>query len=506
MTKTKAKAYSYLRFSSPEQMKGDSLRRQTKLAEDYARAHGLDLDDDLNLKDLGVSAFRGDNIETGALGAFLRAIQDGAVTQGSYLLVESLDRVSRKAAARAANVLQSICYAGVKVITLADERVYDQETLDEDPIAFIYAVLVFFRAHEESATKSRRLKAAWHGKRAKAHEKTLTAITPGWIELDEHRKPVLIEERARVVRRIVKDVLRGVGKHAIARALNTEGVEPFGRAKHWHRSYVAKIVESPALVGTFVPHIDDYKDGKVRRVPQVPVPGYFPSVIDADTHARLQDVVQQPAARGRHATKPLQSILSGLARCPDCGATMTRVAKGSRSRPKLVCTRAKVGAANHYRSVPYEVLESELLGNYETILRDMPHPDAEIDRGLQNAQAVVDELDGRMGELMALLERRPSDALAARVADLELHANEARNARDEWSERASRSERKTLQLRVEALGVAIRAKPLNRARVNAALRELVESVTVDYHTGHLVFRWRSGGESSLLFMWPKEAA
>lgn len=30
------KAYSYLRFSTPDQMRGDSFRRQTELAREYA--------------------------------------------------------------------------------------------------------------------------------------------------------------------------------------------------------------------------------------------------------------------------------------------------------------------------------------------------------------------------------------------------------------------------------------------------------------------------------------
>src|SRR5690242_5442124 len=90
------KAYSYLRFSTPEQMQGDSFRRQTALAQDYATRHGLEIDEELSLKDLGVSAFRGRNARAGALGAFLRAADDGIVPEGSYLLVESLDRVTRQ--------------------------------------------------------------------------------------------------------------------------------------------------------------------------------------------------------------------------------------------------------------------------------------------------------------------------------------------------------------------------------------------------------------------------
>jgi DNA invertase Pin-like site-specific DNA recombinase len=36
---TKPTAYSYIRFSTPEQIKGDSLRRQVELSEAYAAKH-----------------------------------------------------------------------------------------------------------------------------------------------------------------------------------------------------------------------------------------------------------------------------------------------------------------------------------------------------------------------------------------------------------------------------------------------------------------------------------
>ena len=69
------KAYSYMRFSTPDQAKGDSKRRQYQQAEEYAATHGLELDDKLTYSDFGVSAFRGANIEIGKLGQFMEAIR-----------------------------------------------------------------------------------------------------------------------------------------------------------------------------------------------------------------------------------------------------------------------------------------------------------------------------------------------------------------------------------------------------------------------------------------------
>ena len=67
-TATEPRAYSYTRWSTPEQSLGDSARRQIELAKRYAGKHGLVLDDTLRLSDEGVSGFRGANVRRGAPG------------------------------------------------------------------------------------------------------------------------------------------------------------------------------------------------------------------------------------------------------------------------------------------------------------------------------------------------------------------------------------------------------------------------------------------------------
>ena len=119
----RAKAYSYLRFSTPDQMQGDSFRRQTEAARKYAEHHGLDFDDDLTFRDLGVSAFRGANVVEGALGQFIEAVNAGRVQTGSYLLVENLDRLSRDKIMPALNRFSSLLEAGITIVTLSDGKV-----------------------------------------------------------------------------------------------------------------------------------------------------------------------------------------------------------------------------------------------------------------------------------------------------------------------------------------------------------------------------------------------
>lgn len=59
-----------------------------------------------------------------ALGRFLERVQLGEVEPGSYLVIESLDRLSREAVSDAAYLLLGLIKSGVRVVTLTDKREY----------------------------------------------------------------------------------------------------------------------------------------------------------------------------------------------------------------------------------------------------------------------------------------------------------------------------------------------------------------------------------------------
>src|SRR5262245_10294917 len=106
-------AYSYIRFSTPEQARGDSSRRQLDASSRYCEQHGLHLDDSLTLRDLGISAFKGRNVTHGTLGEFLKAVETGRVKPSAVLIVESLDRLSRAEVLAALTLFTRIIEAGV---------------------------------------------------------------------------------------------------------------------------------------------------------------------------------------------------------------------------------------------------------------------------------------------------------------------------------------------------------------------------------------------------------
>lgn len=507
------KAFSYLRFSTPEQAKGDSFRRQSIAAEEYAARKGLELDRSLSFEDLGVSAFRGANAETGKLGEFRRAVEDGFVQAGSYLLVESLDRISRSAARKALTLLGDIADLGITIVTLNDGREYTADSLNNDPISLLVALVTFIRANEESATKGMRVRAAWNAKRSRALDKPLTSRTPAWITLSAVTgKLELVPERAAVVVRIFQMLRDGAGQHRVAETLNREGVPTFGdagtrrKAAQWHRSYIAKISRNPAVIGVLVPFIveNDASGNKVRRA-LPPIEGYYPAAVDPETFHAVQAATADGVAPKSRSEKGVQSLLAGLARCPSCGSTMTRVQKGPKGgRPRFVCVKAKAGAGCAYVGIPQDVIEWALVANAEYLAGTMPTGDENIDADMQRAEATLGGIEDGISNLIDAITVNPMPSLLDRLTALEEERRRVQAEISEIAERGTTMTAASVERRMAELCEVLQAEPVDVPKANALLRQSARSIVIDYMTGSLHVEWKQGGESRVTFAMPRE--
>lgn len=501
--------YSYTRFSTPEQAQGDSFRRQAEAARKWADHRGLTLDDRLSLRDLGVSAYRGANTDTDTgLGGFLTACRTGLIAPGSFLLVESLDRISRMTPRRAQRLMDDIVDAGVTVVTLNDGQEYDAHRLDSDPTALLIGMMVSWRAHEESKTKGRRLAAAWEEKRRKVaagETDEYTRRCPAWIIRDPEGwrlHPV----HADTVRRVYRDTIAGAGEHAIAKALNEEGIPVMTRGTMWHRSAVAKLLRNPAAIGTLVTGHIDYGTGKRQRITGTPIPDFYPAAVTAEQWAAVRTVKDGSIARarGKSASAPVQNMLAGLARCPDCGAAMTRVYKGSRAKAgpaKLVCTRAKAGAASHgYVSVSIEAVHDAIASDYAKLIADVPAGDRApaLDSEAVNLQGEIMAAENSLADLLDLLDREPSQALARRIRAAEASLSVLRTDLEGIEQARAVADGGMVHTRLEALADAFDT-PADTGGINAALRLLFAGVTIDHREGLLQFQWRQGGTTALRY-------
>ena len=366
-----AKAYVYKRMSTLEQRQGDSSRRQLERAAAYAESIGLELE---VIEDDGVSAFRGDNALSGRLGVFIDRIRAGEIVPGSYLIVESLDRLSRDVVTNAFHIFTEIVNAGLTLVTLFDGREYSKATLAKDQLSIFAALFSFATASEESMKKSERLSAVWGQKKKAAREgaKPLSPIVPAWLIYDKQAHKISINEpRAKLVREIFDLTINGWGASSIQRLLNQRN-EPIwnpaiNTTNAWHESYIKKILDNRSTIGEFQLYKNvPIEKGKKSRVPDgEPIENYFPAVIDALTFEKAKLATAQRRINGVGRKGALYSnLFSGLLKCR-CGAGLRYLNKGVESKrgQYLMCTSAKGAGPCSAKAIRYKDFENLLLSN-----------------------------------------------------------------------------------------------------------------------------------------------
>ena len=423
-------------MSTDVQLKGDSLRRQMDASATYAATHDLELVEDL--RDIGISAFKGANVAGGALGRFLKAASGGKVPRGSYLLVESLDRISRQQIHKSLSLFLQIIEAGINIVTLTDRRVFNQEKCELEDL--MMSLLVMSRAHEESLTKSRRVGAAWANKRANAGDKPLTAMCPAWLKLsNDGSRYEIIEKRAAVIRRIFDDSASGIGNYRITQRLNKQRVPHFGKSNGWHMSYVTKIIKNRAVIGEFQPHM--LVDGK-RRPTGDAIPKYFPAVVDQEVFYRVQHA--QAARRVRGAGRKgihFTNIFSGIAKCAYCGSPMKFEDKGKppKGATFLVCEGAQRGLSCEIARWRYDEFEASFLAFVQELdLRELlDDEDAGKATGIDHTIAALRgellDIENQREKTFELLQKvdAASDYVAKKLNELANRHSEIKKELDE---------------------------------------------------------------------------
>lgn len=354
---TKRKAFSYIRMSTEAQLKGHSLQRQMEMTRRYAEEKNLDLIEDL--KDIGLSAHSGKNITSGQLGRFLNALQDGEIERGSILIVESLDRLSRKDPMIAFNQLSFMMGAGLEVHTISDGQIYSTESMKNDVGKLFTSLGYMLRAYSESEEKSKRLQKRWDNKRNNLETKILTTVAPAWLKPKPDKSGFEIDPyAASVVKKIFEMCIEeNMGTFSITKYLNnnidiypkfTQSTKA-NRSKDgdnrigWQKSYVQKILNNPAVYGEFTPN--KLIDGK--RVPQeISYERYFPTVIsEKDFYLAQSKMKNRAIIGGGRKGESFSNVFTKMLTCGFCDAPVHYQDKGEGKKggQYLRCSNALMG-------------------------------------------------------------------------------------------------------------------------------------------------------------------
>jgi len=478
-------AYSYVRFSSEKQSQGDSIRRQQDLCKRYLEVNqhlGLELDTTLSMTDKGLSAYKGVHATKGALGVFMRMIEDGFIEKGSYLLVESFDRLSRQEPMKALRQFQDLIDADIILVTLFDNRVYDKESLNNDGgMSLMLSIMMMARANEESKTKGLRIKAAWVNKFKQISEgKQLTKRVPFWINKEDKNKTV--REKVAIVKQIFKLADEGLGGQRIASYLNEEGIEPpTNKSNKWAISSVKKVLKSQAVVGILVT-----ADGQAHD-------DYYPRVISEKLWLRTRYVGE--SSKATRVGKEVVHPLAGLCICAKCKSTATRSGKtgrvkldGTRNNWKtLVCAKAANKASGcAYRSIGYKkILDAVLMAVRGT---EYIPPDDETGGKLFSLNEELGFLSDEYEELeLSLRHNRHNQTAKAKLTEILERLEVARLERAKLLEAKRPMGAKVYEETMEAVFN-------QRELTNSNLKRLIEKVSIDFIGRKVTVKLHNGVE------------
>lgn len=480
-------AYAYSRYSSEPQGKGDSIRRQNEMVEHYLNKHPelqISTDEGQQFSDQGVSAFTGKNAKRGALSKFLRLVEDGFIESGSFLLVEQFDRLSRAEPIKALAQLNTLLQEDIIVVTLNDEKEYSKETMAADGgMSLMMSVMQMIRAHEESRAKGIRVKQAWNQKMKKVDEGVmLTRRLPFWIDSCDNKK--LNRKKLPVLKKIFNMAAKGHGASAIAKQLNSEGIETAtGRAKYWSAGTIRKLLKSQSVIGTLVTGDD------------VEHPNYFPVAIPEALFKKVNNLAKSSknirssstGGKGIHA-------LAGLIYCARCGGAAHHVSKHGKLKADgtktiwryAVCAQSVQSDQEcPYKSIPYG-------GVVQSVVTAIEYHEYSDAQGETLKEIMV--LDDRAQNLSARIDFHTdfNNGIGKK------QFSEALNEYDQVQRRLKELKESRSPLSARLFSSTKQAIICNRASVtNNLLRQIIHRVDLDFAKRMLVVHFNDNGKEKV---------
>lgn len=340
---------SYARFSSRKQAKGLSLSRQVEAAEEWCKKNGYTLESGDQYKDEGRSAFSGDNSSTGSLGVIHRKLLAGEIERGTILIVEALDRVTRLPLSKALTLMMSLVQNGLVVVTLSDEKVWNEETLN-DLGNFMMSIVTLYRGHQESEYKSKRLRKTFKKHRTMGSQEAFGSA-PGWLSRDSKTEPWTVDlEKAEVVRRVFELSAAGFGSKLIAKKANDEKWQVVTRnakpGASWHAQMPGQLLRNRAVLGelqhrirTHEAHVQHWQGLIVGE----PIKDYYPRIVSDDLWNQSRASIRSRAVAKRRDAH-YYNVFSGLMYCGHCGAPIQRKSeRAGHSHGQLQCSDKLAG-------------------------------------------------------------------------------------------------------------------------------------------------------------------
>lgn len=405
------KAYLYSRVSSEKQAGENStgLDRQLELAINFLKNYPeYTLED--SYVDAGVSSYHGSNLVAEAgLSKFIANCEDGYIEEGSLLIIEAPDRLSRLGIRKGQELFSKLLDYKINIGLVKYNTLIKHDDNNDIANSLIVSIGLYL-GHLESEQKSMRIKQAF--KITKSKGLHASGNYPLWLSLSDDRKTFnVISAHKKTLEKIFKLRIEGWGSLRIASYLN-ENIEQFptitGKVRHT-KSIVEKYLRSKAVYGTWERQSTIYVDGKRKKGEVVEsIENYFPVVIPYENWVLANN--KQRKVQGK-VNKDFVNLFRGLLFCTRCGSTVS-VVNPNRGRTKFLCkgrVYLKNGCdrKNHY----YDDLE-------ESVLKWLSSFDFSA---LQTNTGLTDKVDFRRKEAELIEEKKKYENYLEAIAKASNH-------------------------------------------------------------------------------------
>lgn len=414
------KVWLYYRLSRDEDKQLNSLNNQRKIVLEYAEAHGHTVVGESYDDNVSGMHFDREGIEK---------LQEEAEKKSfEAVIVKDLSRLGRHKILTAM-FIDNLKSLGIRVLS-ATEGIDTFNENDDLMIGFKSLINDSY-----CRDMSRKIRAGYKQKQKNG----IVMIPPmGYLKDKITGKVELVEEQAKIVRRIYDLYLSGYGLKAIAGILNSEGIKSQGYYQKtvlgknvgsnkpeiahrflWENTKVKRILENEFYTGTVVCHRSyTNKIDHVRK--QLPPEEHYrhenmvPAIIDRDVWERVQILLQDKVKHNVRAAsgKPFHRY-AGLITCAECGSVFIcakRVWRGV-VRNEYVCNGYhRYGKSN---CTPHRIDESELdriiVGELKRLKDRVTDDYDKVEENVKRWLSKKDQSDSKLNGLEKTLEQRKED-------------------------------------------------------------------------------------------------
>ncbi|WP_230514037.1 recombinase family protein [Limnobaculum parvum] len=406
-----------------------SVERQLEAGRKYCEENSLTLSNE-NFCDLGISAYK--NKKRDGFDDMIEAINSGRIPEGSYILIEAIDRLSRKGIQETQKILSQILEKGINIAFVGDDaKTLSGVVLTEDSLnrldSIITIALAAELAYKESLRKAKLIKDAKARAREKAKQGTaLPKNLPFWLKYDnEHKKyDFKSDDDKNLIKEIIELRQQGMGARLIAKILNDRKISS-PKGKGWSHTTIRKVLSNPALCGDYkmYQYIDD------KFVPVDLISNYFPKVVNKEEWLLLQSDLSI-SNKGKPAK---ENPFTGVLRCYHCGSGMTYNRKESiaKNGGLLVyeyhfCTNSTMGLCDKKRKI------RDLIPALKKIMDQLKIEKVKhnINRKSSTIRSKIIEKTNYLDELIKILSDSPtpSPRIINLISEKESELNELKEA------------------------------------------------------------------------------